>query len=192
MNKEQLLALGLNDEQVAKVLEGFKGFVPPTRFNEVNEAKKNAEALLAERDTQLAELKKGIGANEELQKQIETLQLENQKANEKYQADIKQLQISNIVERELMGAGAKNLKAVKALLNLDNAELDGESIKGLADQIKGLQKSDGFLFNQKTDNEALPSGTKPAEGKPAGGNKPVSEMNYSERVAFLNAGGKLN
>lgn len=192
MNKEQLLALGLNDEQVAKVLEGFKGFVPPTRFNEVNEAKKNAEALLAERDTQLAELKKGIGANEELQKQIETLQLENQKASEKYQADIKQLQISNIVERELMGAGAKNLKAVKALLNLDNVELDGETIKGLGDQIKGLQKSDGFLFNQKTDNEALPSGTKPAEGKPTGGNKPVAEMNYSERVAYLNAGGKLN
>lgn len=191
MNKEQLTNLGLTDEQVTKVLEGFKGFVPPTRFNEVNEAKKNAEALLAERDTQLAELKKGVGANEELQKQIETLQLENLKAKEKYEADVKALQISNVVERELMGAGAKNLKAVKALLNLDGAELDGESVKGLADQIKNLQKTDGFLFDVKSNKETLPSGVVPAENKTTG-TKPVAEMNYSERVAFLNAGGKLN
>lgn len=183
MNKEQLLALGLSDEQVSKVLEGFKGFVPPSRFNEVNEAKKNAEALLKERDVQLAE-------KETLQKQIETLQLESKKASEKYEADIKQLQIANIVERELMGAGAKNLKAVKALLNLDNAELDGESVKGLAEQIKGLQKTDGFLFETKVDN-SLPSGVIPAESNHAVGSKPVAEMNYSERVAYLNAGGKL-
>lgn len=184
MNKEQLLSLGLTDEQVSKVLEGFKGFVPPTRFNEVNEAKKNAEALLKERDLQLAE-------KETLQKQIETLQLESKKASEKYEADIKQLQIANVVERELMGAGAKNLKAVKALLNLDNAELDGETVKGLADQIKGLQKTDGFLFESKVDNNALPSGVIPAESNHATGSKPVAEMNYSERVAYLNAGGKL-
>lgn len=191
MNKEQLLGLGLTDEQVSKVLEGFKGFVPPTRFNEVNEAKKNAEALLAERDTQLAELKKGVGANEQLQKQIETLMTENQQAKEKYEADVKALQISNVVERELMGAGAKNLKAVKALLNLDNAELDGESIKGLADQIKNLQKTDGFLFDVKSDKSLAPSGAVPAENKTSGG-KPVDQMNYSERAAYVEAGGKLN
>lgn len=186
MNKEQLLNLGLTEDQVSKVLDGFKGFIPPARFNEVNEAKKNAEALLKERDAQLDELKKGIGANEDLKKQIETLQADNVKAKEKYESDIKNLRISNVVDRELLGAGAKKLKAVKALLNLDDAELDGDQIKGLADQIKSLKESDSYLFNN-----SLPSGAIPAENK-ATPTKPVSQMNYSERVEYLNAGGKLN
>lgn len=188
MNKEKLLEIGLTDEQALKVLEGFKGFVSHTRFNEVNEAKKNAEALLKERDAQLEELKKGMGANEELKKQIDALQSENQKTKSKYEADLKSLQINNVVERELLGAGAKNLKALKALLNLDNAELDGDQIKGLADQIKGLKESDSYLFNGS--NSSV-SGAKPSENQ-GNGNKPVDQMNYSELTAFLNAGGKLN
>lgn len=190
MNKEQLLGLGLTDEQATKVLDGFKGFIPPSRFNEVNEAMKNAKALLAERDTQLAELKKSVGDNEELQNQIETLQADNKQAKIKYEADVKALQISNAVERELLSSGTKNVKAVKALLNLEGAELDGETVKGLADQIAKLKESDGYLFNQPT-NTSSPSGTKPAENAGTG-TKPVDQMNYSELAAYMAAGGKLN
>ena len=85
MNKKQLLALGLTEEQADKVLAGFEGYVPSTRFNEVNEAKKNAEALLAERDNQLVELKKNLGENDKLKKQIETLEAENKTAKENYE-----------------------------------------------------------------------------------------------------------
>ena len=192
MNKDELIALGLSDEQATKVLDGFKDYIPRSRFNEVNEAKKNAENLLTERDKQLAELKKSNGENEELKKQIETLQAENKDAKAKYELELKQLQITNAVERELIASGAKNTKAVKALLNLENAEMDGDTVKGLADQIKALKENEDskFLFAEKQITTP-PSGVKAGEGGDKGGQKAVKDMNYSERVAFLAAGGKL-
>ena len=152
MTKEELMALGLTEEQAAKVLEGYKGYVPKTRFDEVNEAKKRAEGVIAERDKQLDALQKASGDAEALKAQIAKLQDENKVAADKFKADIKALLVNSIVERDLFKAGAKNIKAAKALLvDLDKAELDGENVKGLADQIKKLQEDEGskFLFDDR-------------------------------------------
>lgn len=152
MTKEELMALGLTEEQAAKVLEGYKGYVPKTRFDEVNEAKKKAEAIVAERDKQLEALKKASGDAEALKAEIAKLQDENKAVADRYKADLKALLVNSIVERDLFKAGAKNIKAAKALLvDLDKAELDGENVKGLADQIKKLQEDEGskFLFEDR-------------------------------------------
>lgn len=190
MNKELLKSLGLNDEQIEAVLNGYKGYVPPERFNEVNEAKKNAEASIAERDKQLTELKKAVGDNDALKSQIEQLQADNKSAKEKYEADLKALKIDNAVNNALTGAGAKNLKAVKALLDMEKITLEGDEVKGIDEQVKGLLKGadTSFLFNVQ---QTPKGGLKPAEGAGGGTQKAVKDMNYSERVAFLAAGGKL-
>ena len=191
MNKEKLLELGLTEDQAARVLEGFKGYIPPERFNEVNEAKKNAEAMVAERDAQISKLKKSEGIGEELKAQIETLQAENKAAREKYESDIKALKIDNAIDAALTAAGAKNLKAARALLDMEKIALDGESVKGVEDQIKALvsDEASSFMFAAKSEGKA-PSGMKAGEGgKPAP--KSVKDMNYSERVAYLAAGGTL-
>ena len=76
-----------------------------------------------------------------------------------------------------------NVKAVKALLNLEGAEIaeDG-SIKGLADQIAALQKSDGYLFGSST-----MKGAKSGESGNEDGIKGVdtSKMTYSELAAYM-------
>lgn len=152
MTKEELMALGLTEEQAAKVLEGYKGYVPKTRFDEVNEAKKKAETIVAERDKQLEALKKASGDAEALKAEIAKLQDENKAVADRYKADLKALLVNSIVERDLFKAGAKNIKAAKALIvDLDKAELDGENVKGLADQIKKLQEDEGskFLFEDR-------------------------------------------
>lgn len=79
MTKDELKALGLTDEQADKVLDGYKGYVPKARFDEVNEAKKNAEALVKERGGQIEKLKTENAGNEDLKKQIEELQKTNEK-----------------------------------------------------------------------------------------------------------------
>lgn len=193
MNKEKLLELGLTEEQATKVLEGFKGYVPADRFNEVNEAKKAAEALVTERDKQIESLKKSTGDAETFKAEIERLQGENKAAKEKYESDLKALKISNAIDSALTGAGAKNLKAARALLDMEKITVDGDNIKGIEDQVKALLKGEdsAFLFNVKPDGGATaPKGMKAAEGsgKPAG-NKSYNEMTYSERIAFLQAGG---
>lgn len=155
MTKEELIALGLTDEQAGKVLDGYKGYVPKTRFDEVNEAKKTAESQLVERDKQLETLKKSSGDMDALKAEITKLQEKNKTDAAEYAAALKAMQINNAVERELMAAGAKNVKATKALLELDKAEMDGDTVKGLAEQIKKLKgdESSKFLFNEEKSNQ---------------------------------------
>lgn len=191
MNKEKLLSLGLTEDQATAILDGFKGYIPPERFNEVNEAKKRAEEMISEREKQIDSLKKSAGDGEALKAKIEQLQSENKAAKEKYESDIRDLKISNAVDAALNAAGAKNLKAARALLNMEGITLEGEEVKGVAEQIKALtsDESSSFLFNVKTDPTPKGMGKVGEGGKPKA--KPVSEMNYSERVAYLAAGGTL-
>lgn len=192
MKKSEIVALGIAEELAEKVLELAKAdidgnYVPKSRFDEVNEAKKNAEALVKERDGQLEELKKSASDSAELQKQIEDLQTANKEAKKEYEGKITQMRIDSAVEKAIADANGKNVKAIKALLNLDGAKLaeDG-SVEGLADQIKSLTEADdsSFLFGTSS-----PKGFTPTESgtgaKDADGGNDFSKMSYSELSAYL-------
>lgn len=97
MTKEDLIALGLTEEQAGKVLDGYKGYVPKSRFDEVNNAKKAAEETIKERDGQLEALKKSSGDAEALKAEIAKLQGENKAAADRYAAEIKSMQVSSAV-----------------------------------------------------------------------------------------------
>ena len=152
MTLEQLITMGLSEEVAKKVLEAYQAalkdkFIPIERFNEVNTAKKQAEDSLKDRDKQLKDLAEKAKGNEELTKQIGELQEANKKATGEYEAKIKQMQFDHALDAELKAANAKNTKAVKALLKLENIKLDGESISGLKEQLDELKKSDAYLFD---------------------------------------------
>lgn len=171
MKKEDFIKLGL-DEEIAKKceeasLEELKGYIPKSRFDEVNNEKKKLEVDVKDRDKQLEDLKKSNGDNEELKKRIEQLQKDNKDKEDRHIADIKKMKIDIAVDRALGEAGAKNKIAVKALLkDLDNAELkeDG-TVKGLKEQIESLVKGEdsGFLFEGETNPKF--------KGMSPGGNK---------------------
>jgi hypothetical protein len=195
MTKEQLIKLGLDEALAVKVAEvwaeAIKGFIPKARFDEVNEQKKQLDLDIKARDKQLDELKKVDP--EKLQAEIARLQGENKTAKESYEVQIKQIQIDNAVTAALTGAKAKNTKAVRALLDLDKAELDGENVKGLADQIKKLQEADDtkFLFDSAASTQTKMKGVVPKEGtddnKGYPTDKKPSEMTYTELCAYMEA-----
>lgn len=181
MKKEDLVKLGLDEAMAQKVAdasnEELKGFIPKSRFDEVNESKKQLEKDIASRDEQLEALKK-VDA-EGLKAEIEKLQGENKTAKEKFEADLKQMKMESAVEKALIGAKAKNIKAVKALLDLEKAELDGDSVKGLDEQLKKLQEGDDskFLFDIQSSNKQQFKGFKPGDsgdGTPGAGQQPSS------------------
>lgn len=189
MKKDELKNLGLTDEQVEAVLAGYKDFIPKSRFDEVNEARKNAESLVAERDKQIEGLKVSAGSTDELKKQIEKMQAENKALVEAKDNEIKKIKINNAVNTALMGAGAKNVKAALALLNMENAELmeDG-SVKGLNEQIEALKTAEDskFLF---ADPKPVIKGANPVGG--SDNPKTVTKeqfarMGYKERVELYN------
>ena len=193
MKKEEFLKLGI-DEETAKKCEAasqeeLKGFIPKARFDEVNTAKNTAEALVKERDNLLEALKNSTGDVEEMKKQIETLQADNKAKDEAHAAEIKQLKVDNALDIALGNAKAKNKIAVKALLkDMDKAELDADgTIKGLAEQIEALQKSDSYLFDGKETKKTQVKGAAPGESGNEEGDKGVdtSKMTYSELTAYL-------
>ena len=122
-----------------------------------------------------------------LKKQIEDLQKANKDAADAHAAEIKQLKIDSALDVALGNAKAKNKIAVKALLkDIDKAELDADgTIKGLAEQIAALQKSDSYLFDANGTTKV--KGAEPGESGNEDGDKGVdtSKMSYSELAAYL-------
>lgn len=193
MKKEEFVKLGI-DEETAKKCEAasqeeLKGFIPKTRFDEVNNEKKKLELDLRDRDGQLETLKNSTGDVEAMKQQIATLQADNKAKDEAHAAEIKQLKIDAAIESALTSAKAKNTMAVKALLNnMDKAELaDDGTVKGLAEQIEALQKSDSYLFETDETKKTQVKGAKPGESGNEKGDHRVntSEMTYSELAAYM-------
>lgn len=182
MTKEQLMAMGLTEEQADKVLsaatEDMKNYIPKHRFDEVSDSNKELKKQLAERDQQLENLKKAAGDNQELQKQIQELQKTNEATTAEYESKLKQVKLDAAVELALAAAKAKNTKAVKALLDLNKLELDGDQVKGLEDQIRALKEAEDskFLFDAADNSKPSFKGAKPGEGSDGApkGDKPVS------------------
>ena len=167
--KKELLELGFTEEQVESVLKLVgENTIPRDKFNEVNEAKKQLEKDVKSRDKQLEDLKASNESNEQLKSQIETLQKTNKETEEKYLAEISKIKLDNALDSALTVANAKNLKAVKALLNLENVKLDENgALQGLEEQLKTLQSAEDskFLFETKQEpKEPTFSGVQPGTG----------------------------
>jgi Ulp1 family protease len=197
MKLENLIELGIEEELAKKVIEQveakeaetLKGFIPKSRFDEVNNEKNALKTTLSERDKQLEELGKSSGDIETLKTEIIKLQGDNKSAMEAHSKEVHKLKTQSAVATALTRAKAKNIKAVTALLTgLDDAKFnDDDTIKGLADQIASLQKDDAssFLFDMEQGKDV--KGAKPAD---SGDSKPdatpdIAKMNYEEIAVYM-------
>lgn len=141
MKKEELTALGL-DEETAKKVEAAS----IKELEEVNNAKKEVEKQLTERDSQLEELKKSTGDNESLKTQINQLQEENRAAKEKYDADLKDTKLTAAIKLAIAGKvhdedlTAGQFDKTKLILSEDG------KITGLDEQYKAIKEAKSFLF----------------------------------------------
>lgn len=159
MKKEELVELGLTEEQATKVVEKYGEMIPKARFDEINERMKTAEATVKDRDKQIETLKKSATDNADLQKQITDLQAQNKADADKYAADIKERSRNNSVALALTGKKARNITAAKALVNLEDSDFDENnelSKSGLA-KIDKAVADNGWAFEVEA---------KPAENNP--------------------------
>lgn len=189
MKREFLTSLGLGDDAVDKIMAEHGKDVNPLKEKITSlEAEISAnKQTISDRDTQLDELKKSAGDSEKLQKQIEKLQEENKQAAEKHAADMKAVKLDNAVKLALTNAKVKDIDMLRVKLNLDGAEMDGDVVKGLDEQITKLKESHPYMFDG--DVKKTITGTEPGKGGGTPANKPYSKMTYTERVAFINSGG---
>ncbi|EJW16991.1 phage scaffolding protein [Paenibacillus alvei] len=186
MNKEQFISLGFTEEQAEKAAaasqEELKGFVPKSRFDEVNEAKKKAEKDASDRDKQIEELGKTAGVSEELKKQIETLTAANKEAAEKHAAELKELTLTNAISAALNGK-VHNEKVVTGLINREKLVVgDDGKIVGLEEQLTKLKTSDAYLFKDDTQQQQqTPPGFRVGgDGNP---NPPAATASLKDAIA---------
>ena len=130
---------------------------PASVYNELNEKYKLLETQKAEADKLLKEATEAGKGAEKLKADYEKL-VEAQKADKaKFEADLLASKKAYAIDIELTKAGAKNNKAVKALLDDSKVILDEKGgLIGFTEQLEALKKDSAYLFDIKetTDNSA--------------------------------------
>jgi Phage minor structural protein GP20. len=197
MKRTELETLGLSKEQVDAVM-AINGTdievakkVNSTELDTLKNQVDSLQTTISERNKQLETLKASTGDVEAMKKQIETLQTDNKAKDEAHATEMQRLKLDVAVEKVLAGAKAKNVKAVKALLDLEDAKFDKDgNVKGLAEQIEKISADEGtkFLFDtQDQQQQQTFKGFQPgASGSVKPGTKvDMSKMSYDEICAYL-------
>lgn len=79
-----------------------------------------------------------------------------------YKLQLENVKLDSLIDQQLINAGAKNLKAVKALIDLSKLQkVDKDTINQLIEQLKNSQDT-SFLFHSKQTGEKF-LGFKPFE-----------------------------
>src|SRR5690625_2021143 len=162
MNREFIDNLGFAKETIdelmreyGKLINGYK-----ERADKVDGLEAQIEDYkqqIEQRDEQLEELK---NVDEDSWKEkVDELQQINEQTKQEYEQKLEKQAFEFALERAIAESGARNAKAVKALIDSKSIEFDGKELKGLDDQLKGLQESDPYLFG--SDEPAGLKGRKP-------------------------------
>ena len=128
-------------------------YIPKDKFDEANNKAKQLGEQVAERDTQIEQLKNDTQTNDELKSKIEELQQQNEKTKSELSQQLESQKLDSGIDKKLMQKKAKNIKAVKALLDMGKIKLTDDGITGFEEQLEEIIESDGFLFEQEEEEE---------------------------------------
>lgn len=192
MERKDLMELGIEAEAVDKIMEMYgKDVNPIKQENESLKAEvKSFKEQVADRDNQLDEIKTKVGDAEALNATIDSLKQANKDKDEAHQNLVNKVKLDYEIKLALNEAGAKNERAVKALIDLDTVKIneDGQLI-GLNEQLTNLKSTDDYLFNGpintenkdiKNNQEKSPNNLNPGGQQGNGGKDPdPSELGKS-------------
>lgn len=151
------------DIDTAVSAEIGKGFVAKSDFNTTNEAKKAAEALVETRDKKIAEMKK-----------VDTEGMQSE--NEQLKKDNATLKQASAIDAELYAAGAVNVTAVKAVMDMSGIKEENGKYAGIKEAVAAAKTANPWGFPQQT----VPG---------AGGNPPPLDQASAEEAKMRAAAG---
>lgn len=133
------------ESKISKELPKY--FKPAKEFNEINDELKlvKGEKKTLEDDKKKIEdeynnFKKGSISQADYEAKKKEIE-DNSKA------EIEKVRLESKIDLAINNAKAKNVKSVKANLDLGKIKLDGDKLLGFDDQIEALKKSDAYLFD---------------------------------------------
>lgn len=157
MKREELKDLGLSEDQIDKVMASHGKDIGglQSQVTNLTTERDSLKDQAAESTKTIEGLKKQAKGNEDAQKAIEEWQ---QKA-EAAQQSLATTQKNNAIELALRDAGARNAKAVGALLDQDTIKFEDGKLSGLKEQLEAVKKDNDFLFQPEKPNESKPKNT---------------------------------
>lgn len=137
---------------------GKEKLIPKAVFDTDKQALKNQ---LAERDSQLKELKEKAKGNEELTAKIAELETANKNSKAAYEKSLTETKQAYAYDTALACVKARNAKALSGLIDKSKITYEdngsgGYIVKGLSEQIEALKKSDAYLFEGNNPNTPAP------------------------------------
>lgn len=175
MKREDLKKLGLEDEAIESVMklhgQTVNGLQEQVTALQASEANLKSQNVKHEKD--LKTLQKDNGDNETLKQTIKDLQKQNADAKAEFEQQLVGMQRDSAIEKALATSGAKNTKAVKALLDADKIVFKDGELSGLAEQLEAYKQSDPYMFDM---------GKKPEGYEPAGGSQAKTYSSMEEAI----------
>lgn len=180
MKRKFLEDLGLEKEVIDKIMTENGNDIE----TEKTKAKEQVDNLQGQLDTVNESLKKFDGVDvETLKGEIGTLQTTLQTKEKEFQNQLSERDFNQQLETAISAVGAKNAKAVKALLDLDALKASKNQEADIKAAIEGCQKDNDYLFGG---NEPINSPVGPTGDPIPGQTKKLEEMSYEEYKAYRN------
>lgn len=143
MKKEQFLKLGFTDEMAQKAMEilreELKGYIPKSRFDQVNKVKKDLEKQLSLLEARIEEADSIMYTHQELENILLDFWRTSSALKKEQEEMMKDVLIRTAVRTKLVNAGYADLLTGK----LDKSKLtvtpDG-TLTGIEEQLAEMQK----------------------------------------------------
>lgn len=165
----------------------------------IDDGEENIYVPKSRLDSKIAELRAANDTINSLTDQIDSFNgnpkdadtIKNLKAEVKnYQAQLKQVQLDNAIANMAKDVNAKDVKDVKAFLDMSQISLDTNgNVLGLKEQVDALVENKPYLFNEPQSQQQVFGGTG-APGKPSNeylfGSKTMHEGDFGKMLAQSN------
>lgn len=163
--RDNLREIGIDEESLEKVMtlhgqevQGLNDKVSQkeSKLNELQSTVDSYKEDNKQKDNELKDLQEKAKNGDDLQQTISDLRQANEDREKERQKEIKELKFNHNLENKLRDVGARNVKAVRALLDSENLKFNDEKneVIGLQDQLEKLRESDSYLFADSTNSDS--------------------------------------
>lgn len=143
--KKKLLELNVEQAEIDELIkEALTGYIAKEEYDILQGQVKVHEDKAKELSKTVKELQKDVDASEALKLKLDDLEGKlgaKDKEIEKVKFDFK-------LEAKMKEVGAKNIKAIKALIDMEQVKLEDGELVGFDTQIETLKESDSYLFEE--------------------------------------------
>lgn len=163
--RDNLREIGIDEESLEKVMtlhgqevQGLNDKVSQkeSKLNELQSTVDSYKEDNKQKDNELKDLQEKAKNGDDLQQTISDLRQANEDREKERQKEINDLKFNHNLENKLRDVGARNVKAVRALLDSENLKFNDEEneVIGLQDQLEKLRETDSYLFTDSTNSDS--------------------------------------